>query len=89
MKERNYESLRAGMREVPTITDAEEVIRTQGKIKLPDRRAITLWDSPEMSQSRRMGEDLEKAEERLHVSQVEHPTARQAAPPQDAHSPDT
>ncbi len=79
MKERNYESLRAGMREVPTITDAEEVIRTQGKIKLPDRRAITLWDSREMSQFRGMGEDLEKAEERRHVAQVEHLEARQAA----------
>ena len=52
MKERDYSTLLAGMRKVPTITDAEEVIRTQGKIKLPDRRAITLWDSPELSDFR-------------------------------------
>ena len=33
MKERSYEALMAGMRKVPTITDAEEVIRTQPNVK--------------------------------------------------------
>ncbi len=42
MKERIYEALSAGMRHVPTITDAELVIRTQGKIKLPDRTYTSL-----------------------------------------------
>ena len=66
MKERNYEALMAGMRKVPTITDAEEVIRNQPKIKLPDRRYIALWNSPELGQFRGVSEDLDAAEERQH-----------------------
>ncbi len=69
MKERDYECLRA-MRVAPTITTAEEVIRTQPKIKLPDRRAITLWNSPELAQFRGVSEGLNEAEERRHVAQV-------------------
>ena len=79
MKERSYEALLAGMRPTPTITSAEEVIRTQGKIKLPDRRYITLWNSPELSQFRGVGEDLEKAETRRHDAQVERLEINKAA----------
>ena len=64
MKERSYDALVAGMRKVSTITDAEEVIRTQGKIKLPDRRSITLWNSPELGQFRGVNESLEKKRRR-------------------------
>ena len=60
MKERSYDALVAGMRKVSTITDAEEVVRTQGKIKLPDRRSITLWNSPELGQFRGVNESLGK-----------------------------
>ena len=88
MKERDYSTLLAGMRKAPTITDAEEVIRTQGKIKLPDRRSITLWDSPELSQFRGVNEDSEKAEEKRHVAQVEHLEAKQAASSQGTPLPD-
>ena len=50
MKERSYEALMAGMRQVSTITDAEEVIRNQPKVKLPDRRHIVWsWGSSEGS----------------------------------------
>ncbi len=45
MKERNYEALMAGMRKVSTITDAEELIRNQPKIKIQDRRSLALWNS--------------------------------------------
>ena len=76
MKERDYSTLLTGMRKAPTITDAEEVIRTQGKIKLPDRRSITLWDSPELAQFRGVNEDSEKAEEKRHVARVEHLEAK-------------
>ncbi len=78
MKERDYESLRA-MRVAPTITTAEEVIRTQPKIKLPDRRAITLWNSPELSQFRGVSEGLNEEEERRHVAQAAQLDVRQAA----------
>ena len=64
MKERNYEALMSGMRKVPTITDAEELIRNQPKIKLPDRRSIALWNSPELGQFRGVSEDLDATEER-------------------------
>ena len=66
MKERNYEALMAGMRKVSTITDAEELIRNQPKIKLPDRRSIALWNSPELGPFRGVSEDLHAAEERRH-----------------------
>jgi hypothetical protein len=64
MKERSYDALVAGMRKVSTITDAEEVIRTQGKIKLPDRRSITLWNSPELGQFRGVKSRLTKKRRR-------------------------
>ena len=49
---RNYESLVAGMRERPTIFDAEDVLKKDYKVRFPDRRAITLWNTPELSQFR-------------------------------------
>ena len=79
MKERSYDALVAGMRHVPTITDAEEVIRNQPKIKLPDRRSITLWNLPELGQFRGVNESLEKKEEARHIAQVEQLDARRAA----------
>ena len=87
MKERDDVALQS-MREVPTITDAEEVIRTQPKIKLPDRRAITLWNSPELSQFRGVREGLEAEEERRHGAQVEQLEVRQAARAQGTPVPD-
>jgi hypothetical protein len=47
-KNRNYESLVAGMRERPTIFDAEDVLKKDYKVRFPDRRAITLWNTPEI-----------------------------------------
>ena len=78
MKERNYEAL-MGMRKVPTITDAEELIRNQPKIKLPDRRSIALWNSPELGQFRGVTEDLDAAEERQHKAKVEQLEIKKAA----------
>ena len=79
MKERSYEALMAGMRQVPTLTDAEEIIRNQPKIKLPDRRSITLWKSPELGQFRGVSEDLDAEEERRHKAQVEQLEIKKAA----------
>ncbi len=79
MQERSYEALMAGMRQVPTLTDAEEIIRNQPKIKLPDRRSITLWKSPELGQFRGVSEDLDAEEERRHKAQVEQLEIKKAA----------
>jgi hypothetical protein len=88
MKERNYDALLAGMRPAPTLTSAEEVIRTQPKIKLPDRRAITLWNSPELGEFRGVGEDLERNETRKHAAAVERLDIDKAAREQGATVPD-
>ncbi len=78
----------AGMRQVPTITDAEEVIRTQPKIKLPDRRHITLWNSPELGQFRGVSEDLDAEEERRHKAQLEQLEIKKASREGDTGVPD-
>jgi len=72
MKERSYEGLVAGMRERPTIFDEEEVLRKDYPLKLPDRRAITMWNTPEISQFRGVQEEMDAEEERLYNAQVEH-----------------
>ena len=88
MKERSYEALMAGMRQVPTITDAEEIIRNQTKIKLPDRRSIALWNSPELGQFRGVSEDLDAAEERRHKQQLEQLEIKKASRDGDVAVPD-
>ncbi len=88
MKERNYEALMAGMRKVSTITDAEELIRNQPKIKLPDRRSIALWNSPELGQFRGVSEDLDAAEERRHKAQLEQLEIKKASRDGDVAVPD-
>ena len=70
-KERSYEGLAAGMRERPTIFGAEEVLRKDYPLKLPDRRAITMWNTPEISQFRGVQEEMDEEEERRYNAQVE------------------
>ena len=81
MKNRSYESLVAGMRERPTIFDAEAVLKKDYKVKFPDRRAITLWNTPEISQFRGVQEALDDEEERRNNAQLEqlelHKVARE------------
>ena len=81
MKNRSYESLVAGMRERPTIFDAEVVLKKDYPLKLPDRRAITLWNTPEISQFRGVQEALDDEEERRNNAQLEqlelHKVARE------------
>ncbi len=52
MKERKYEALVAGMHKKETFEGAEEVIKKDFKLKLPDRRYIHMWNSPEIGQFR-------------------------------------
>ena len=76
---KDYEVLVSKLREKPTINSQEEVIRKDFKLKLPDRRGITLWNTPEISQFRGYQESLDETEERKHVIQVEQIGIQQAA----------
>jgi hypothetical protein len=85
---RNYESLVAGMRERPTIFDAEDVLRKDYKVRFPDRRAITLWNTPEISQFRGVQEAHDDMEERVHNAQLEQMELRRAANRSETSMPD-
>lgn len=60
----DYEVLVSKLREKPTFNSQEEVIRKDFKFKLPDRRGITLWNTPEISQFRGYQESLDETEDR-------------------------
>ena len=85
---RNYESLVAGMRERPTIFDAEDVLKKDYKVRFPDRRAITLWNTPEISQFRGVAEAHHEMEERQHNAQLEQIELRRAANRSETSMPD-
>ena len=85
---RNYESLVAGMRERPTIFDAEDVLKKDYKVRFPDRRAITLWNTPEISQFRGVQEAHDEMEERQHNAQLEQMELRRAANASETSMPD-
>ena len=57
-----YEHLAAKMREAPTFAVAEDVIKKDYPLKLPSRRSIQLWNTPEISQFRGYQEDLDVEE---------------------------
>ena len=58
----SYEKLVSGLREKPTFAVAEDVIKKDYKLKLPDRRYIQLLNTPEISQFRGYQEDLDENE---------------------------
>ena len=60
---KDYATLAASMREKPRFPSAEDVIKTDYPLKLPNRTFITLWNTPEISQFRGYQEDLNAAEE--------------------------
>ena len=68
---RSYEALVAGMRHRPTIFDAEEVIRKDYPLKLPDRRYITMFNSPEITQFSGVEEGMNEEAERRHAAATE------------------
>ena len=78
----NYEALSSKLRVKPTFTAAEEVIRKDFKLKLPSRRYIRLWNSPEISQFRGYQVALDEAVERKPGAQMTeldvHKAAREA-----------
>ncbi len=48
----SYGELAAKMREKPTFTAAEDTIKKDYPLKLPSRRFIQLWNTPEITQFR-------------------------------------
>ena len=58
-----YEGLLEGLRKRPTLAGALDEIRKDFKVKLPDRSAIKLWNSPELGDFRGFNEDLHRHEE--------------------------
>jgi len=75
---KSYEAMAAGMREKPTFAIAEKVIEQDFKVKLPDRKYIHLWNTPEISQFRGYQEDIDEEEanraqharERMEIQEV-------------------
>jgi hypothetical protein len=76
------------MRHRPTIFDAEDVLRKDYKVRFPDRRAITLWNTPEISQFRGVQESHDEMEERQRNAQLEQIELRQAANRSETSMPD-
>ena len=74
-----YEVLTSKLRVKPTFTSAEEVIRKDFKLKLPSRRYIHLWNTPEISQFRGYQDLLDETEERKHVAAVTNLEIKQTA----------
>ena len=88
MKERNYEALVAGMHKKETFEGAEEVIRKDFNLRLPDRRYIHMWNSPEISQFRGVQELHDKQEAARGVVQQEKIDIEREARAQDVPMPD-
>ena len=88
MKERNYEALVAGMHKKETFEGGEEVIRKDFKLKLPDRRYIHMYNSPEISQFRGVQELMDKQEATRGVVEQEKADIQRVAREQDVPMPD-
>ena len=86
MKDRDYASL--ALRKAPTFAIAEEVIRKDFRLKLPDRRSITMWNSPEISQFRGVQEDMDEFENRKHLVEQEKADIRETARRENISTPD-
>ena len=46
----NYQELSSKMRVKPSFASAEEVIKKDYPLKLPNRTSLHIWNSPEISQ---------------------------------------
>lgn len=85
---KSYEQMAAGMREAPTFALAEKVIQQDFKVKLPDRRYIQIWNTPEISQFRGYQEDLDEAEDNRAQHARERMEIQQEARESGASAPD-
>jgi len=64
VKSRDLETLAANMRKKQTWADIEETLKNDPRIMLPDRRALTMWNSFELARFRGVDEDFEEFEDR-------------------------
>ena len=76
---KDYTALLAGMRIKPTFDAAEEVIKKDFKVKLPDLRYIHMWNTPEISQFRGVQETIDKVEVNRQVVERERMDIRHVA----------
>ncbi len=84
----DYDALVEGLRKVPTFDIAEEVARKDFKVKLPERRWLTILNSPEISQFRGIQEEMDaSAMERNRVDRDKN-AINKAAHDADASTPD-
>ena len=88
MKERTYEALVAGMHKKETLEGAEAVIKKDFKLKLPDRRYIHMWNSPEISRFRGVQELMDKQEATRGVVEQEKADMRRVAREEGVSTPD-
>ena len=65
MKSRSLETLTAGMRKKLSWADIEETIKKDPNVKLPNRRALTLWNGVDLSHFWGVEEDWEAEEDRI------------------------
>ena len=66
MKSRNLDTLTASLRKKLSCADIEEGIKKDPKVKLPNRKTMTLWNSFDISRFRGVEEDWEAQEDRIH-----------------------
>jgi len=88
MKSRDYNTLTARMREKPTFATAEEVLKKDYPLKLPDRRWIQLWNTPEISQFRGIQDEIDATEANREQHEREQAEIRQVARETGVHTPD-
>ena len=69
---KDYSEWVAGLRHRPTIFDAEEVLKKDYPLKLPDRRYIHMWNSPEISEFRGVQTNINAFEDRQATAVAEH-----------------
>ena len=79
MKSRNLETLTAGMRKKLSWADIEETIKKVPKVKLPNRRALTLWNGFDLSRFKGVEEDWAAEEDRMRNVQERQPEVQAAA----------
>jgi hypothetical protein len=77
---KTYEELAAkALKPVPTLTQAEEVIKRDYPLKLPARTYIQLWNTPEISQFRGVQESLDEEAKNREDAEQERVEIRRAA----------
>ena len=76
------------MRVKPSFASAEDVIKKDYPLKLPNRTSLHIWNSPEISQFRGFQEDLNASEQARETHTRETLEIRQAARESSTHTPD-